>query len=121
MPLPPGAIPDSLGAAGDILGEVALKIFWEAPAERATEIIEVLAGGSSGFKLHCGGVTADAFRSSQQIAQALVASGRCRVPIKFTAGLHHPVRLFHPSVKTKMHGFLNVLGAGCSRSNIRGT
>jgi hypothetical protein len=34
------------------------------------------------------------------------------VPIKFTAGLHHPVRLFHESVQTKMHGFLNVLGAG---------
>jgi hypothetical protein len=34
------------------------------------------------------------------------------VPIKFTAGLHHPVRLFHDSVQTKMHGFLNVLGAG---------
>jgi hypothetical protein len=34
------------------------------------------------------------------------------VPVKFTAGLHHPVRMFHPSVQTKMHGFLNVLGAG---------
>jgi len=34
------------------------------------------------------------------------------VPIKFTAGLHHPVRKFHTSVQTKMHGFLNVLGAG---------
>ncbi len=112
MPLPPGAIPESLGAAGGILREAALKIFWEAPAERAPETIEALAGGSSGFKLRTGGVTADAFPSSQQIAQALVASGRCRVPIKFTAGLHHPVRLFHSSVKTKMHGFLNVLGAG---------
>jgi hypothetical protein len=112
MSLPPGAIPDSLGAAGSALGEVPLKIFWEAPAERAAETIEFLAGGSSGFKLRTGGVTADVFPSSQQIAQALVASGRCQVPIKFTAGLHHPVRLFHQSVKTKMHGFLNVLGAG---------
>jgi len=34
------------------------------------------------------------------------------VPIKFTAGLHHPVRKFQESVGTKMHGFLNVLGAG---------
>ena len=34
------------------------------------------------------------------------------MPIKFTAGLHHPVRRFHDSVQTKMHGFLNVLGAG---------
>jgi hypothetical protein len=41
-----------------------------------------------------------------------MAAGTHRVPIKFTAGLHHPVRIFHESVQTKMHGFLNVLGAG---------
>ena len=41
-----------------------------------------------------------------------MAAGTRGVPIKFTAGLHHPVRLFHDSVQTKMHGFLNVLGAG---------
>jgi len=57
-------------------------------------------------------VTAEAFPSGAQIARALVATVRHQVPIKFTAGLHHPVRLFHESVKTKMHGFLNVLGAG---------
>jgi hypothetical protein len=33
------------------------------------------------------------------------------VPIKFTAGLHHPVRQWREEVQTKMHGFLNVLGA----------
>ncbi|PYJ14040.1 MAG: hypothetical protein DME93_01195, partial [Verrucomicrobia bacterium] len=27
------------------------------------------------------------------------------------AGLHHPIRQFRDEVKTKMHGFLNVLGA----------
>ena len=57
-------------------------------------------------------MTADAFPTSVQIAAALVASAKHHVPIKFTAGLHHPVRLFHDSVQTKMHGFLNVLGAG---------
>jgi hypothetical protein len=64
------------------------------------------------FKLRTGGVTAEAFPSSAQIATALVAAAKNSVPIKFTAGLHHPVRLFHESVQTKMHGFLNVLGAG---------
>jgi hypothetical protein len=56
-------------------------------------------------------VTADAFPSSAQIACAVVSAGRHRVPIKFTAGLHHPIRQFRDEVKTKMHGFLNVLGA----------
>jgi hypothetical protein len=34
-----------------------------------------------------------------------------RIPLKFTAGLHHPVRRFDPSVGTSMYGFLNVFGA----------
>ncbi|MFL6588994.1 MAG: hypothetical protein ACJ8M4_02350, partial [Chthoniobacterales bacterium] len=65
-----------------------------------------------GFKLRTGGVTADAFPSSGSIATALFAAAKHAVPIKFTAGLHHPVRIFHQSVQTKMHGFLNVIGAG---------
>jgi hypothetical protein len=112
MPLPPGPISESLGRAAAVLGEFDLKIFWEAPADRAAETIEALSGSCSGFKLRTGGVTADAFPGSRQIAEALVASGKFQLPIKFTAGLHHPVRHFHPSVQTKMHGFLNVLGAG---------
>jgi hypothetical protein len=32
--------------------------------------------------------------------------------MKCTAGLHHPVRHFNEGVQTKMHGFLNVFGAG---------
>ncbi|MEO6872329.1 MAG: hypothetical protein ABI233_08950 [Chthoniobacterales bacterium] len=103
MPLPVGAAPQSLGA---------LRVFWETPADTASATIEALAGSGAGFKLRTGGVTADAFPSDEQIARALVAAARHRVPIKFTAGLHHPVKKFHESVGTKMHGFLNVLGAG---------
>jgi len=112
MPLPPGPVQDSLGTARAILGDLALNIFWEAAADDASATIEALAGGGAGFKLRTGGVTAEAFPSREQIARALVATVRHQVPIKFTAGLHHPVRLFHESVQTKMHGFLNVLGAG---------
>jgi hypothetical protein len=61
--------------------------------------------------LRTGGVTADAFPTSAEIAKALVAPATHQVPIKFTAGLHHPLRQFRDEVKTKMHGFLNVLGA----------
>src|SRR6185312_11098303 len=64
-----------------------------------------------GYKLRTGGVTADAFPASAQIARALVTAAKHRLPIKFTAGLHHPIRQFRDEVKTKMHGFLNVLGA----------
>ncbi len=119
MLLPPGPVEDSLGAARAILGDLALNLFWEAPADEAATTIEALAGSGAGFKLRTGGVTAEAFPSGEQIARALVATVRHQVPIKFTAGLHHPVRLFHESVKTKMHGFLNVLGAGVLAAEYR--
>ena len=89
------------------------------PAEDAGKTIALLAEENAigqanpfGFKLRTGGVTAEAFPNSAQIARALVAAAEYKVPIKFTAGLHHPVRMFRDEVKTKMHGFLNVLGAG---------
>ena len=112
MPLPPGPIPKSLGVARATLGDLALNAFWEAPPDVAGATIKALSGSGAGFKLRTGGVTADAFPTGAQIARALVTAARHRVPIKFTAGLHHPVRKFHESVGTKMHGFLNVLGAG---------
>ncbi len=112
MPLPPAPIRDLLDVAGESLGQLRVRCFWEAPVEMAATTIEALAGRGAGFKLRTGGVTADAFPGGGQIAHALVAAARHRVPIKFTAGLHHPVRLFHSSVGTKMHGFLNVLGTG---------
>lgn len=103
MPLPADAEPESLGA---------LRVFWESPVAAAPATIAALAGTGAGFKLRTGGVTADAFPTDEQIARTLVAAAKHRVPIKFTAGLHHPVKHFHESVGTKMHGFLNVLGAG---------
>ena len=112
MPLPTGPVDASLATARALLGDLALKIFWEAPADAAAKTIEALSGSGAGFKLRTGGVTKEAFPSTAQIARALVAAAKHRVPIKFTAGLHHPVRHFHASVESTMHGFLNVLGAG---------
>ena len=106
----------SLKKARAIVGD--LPIFWEAPPQRAEKTITLLAEHNSdeetatfGYKLRTGGVTADAFPSSAEIARALVKPVTHQLPIKFTAGLHHPIRQFRDEVKTKMHGFLNVLGA----------
>lgn len=100
-------------------GDPELRTFWEAPAEMAERAIKLIADSNRdhanrklGFKLRTGGVAANAFPTSEEIACVLCCAGAHQVPIKFTAGLHHPVRLFHESVQTKMHGFLNVLGAG---------
>jgi hypothetical protein len=116
MFLPPDVDAADLKEAKIILGEAP--VFWEAPPERAEQTLELLSALNSdeevatfGFKLRTGGVTADAFPTSAQIARALVKPATHQLPIKFTAGLHHPVRQFRDEVKTKMHGFLNVLGA----------
>jgi hypothetical protein len=66
----------------------------------------------AGFKLRSGGLEAAAFPSSEQIAFAIAACRDVRVPLKFTAGLHHPIRHFDAGVQTKMHGFINVFVAG---------
>jgi hypothetical protein len=106
----------SFKEARHIVGE--LPIFWEAPPERAEQTIAFIARHNSdddtatfGYKLRTGGVTADAFPTSVQIARALVTAATHQLPIKFTAGLHHPIRQFRDELKTKMHGFLNVVGA----------
>ena len=116
MFLPEDVDLDLLKEARSMIGD--LPAFWEAPADRAERMIALLAEFNSdadkptfGYKLRTGGVTADAFPTSAEIAKALVAPLTHQVPIKFTAGLHHPIRQFRDEVQTKMHGFLNVLGA----------
>ena len=106
----------SLNEARSIVGD--LPVFWEAPPDRAEQTIALLAEFNSdadsptfGYKLRTGGVTADAFPTSMQIAKALVTPATHQLPLKFTAGLHHPLRQYREEVETKMHGFLNVLGA----------
>jgi len=106
----------SLKDAKSILGD--LPVFCEAPPDRAEQTIALLAQFNSdadlatfGYKLRTGGTTADAFPTSMQIAKALVTPATHQLPIKFTAGLHHPLRQYREEVRAKMHGFLNVLGA----------
>jgi hypothetical protein len=106
----------SLNEARSIVGD--LPVFWESPSDRVEQTIALLAEFNSdadsptfGYKLRTGGVTADAFPTSMQIAKALVTPATHQLPLKFTAGLHHPLRQYREEVETKMHGFLNVLGA----------
>lgn len=119
MPLPPQFDEQLFVAIRSLLGSLKLQAFWEPPADDAAATIAAISrhnatrpGEPFGYKLRTGGVVASAFPDTAKVARALVSAATSSVPIKFTAGLHHPVRLFHSSVETKMHGFLNVLGAG---------
>ncbi len=70
-----------------------------------------------GFKLRCGGLDAAAYPTPEQIALVLAACSNSagEVPIKFTAGLHHPIRRAYADAPAPMHGFVNVLVAGMFR------
>ncbi len=109
-----------LNKTSDLLNKNGLTVFFEAPfgtgweirAENLIRALHKLKDKHVGFKLRTGGVTADAFPTSAQIAWALAKTRDADIPIKATAGLHHPIRHYNESVSTKMHGFLNVFSAG---------
>jgi hypothetical protein len=101
--------------AGDVLGH--LPAFYEAgpaAADRANvaAVLAALARTGAGYKLRCGGTTAAAFPPAEPIAYTLHLCHETRVPLKLTAGLHHPLPRFNAGLKASMHGFINVFAAG---------
>lgn len=66
----------------------------------------------SGFKLRTGGVETYSFPEPGQIAFSIRECLDNAIRMKCTAGLHHPFRHFDKNIGTKMHGFVNVFGAG---------
>ena len=67
---------------------------------------------NAGIKLRCGGVVKEAFPTVEQIAAMIQTCVIAEVPMKFTAGLHHPIRHFAEEYDEYMHGFINTFGAG---------
>ncbi len=82
---------------------------------------EVASGGTGdaqntlkrvGFKLRCGGTDASSYPSVEQVASAIWGAHTAQVPMKFTAGLHQPLRHHNDKAQADTHGFLNVFAAG---------
>ncbi|HLE57529.1 MAG TPA: hypothetical protein VJB15_10635 [Rhodothermia bacterium] len=71
-----------------------------------------------GIKIRCGGATADAYPSVDEVARAVAICARLRVPYKATAGLHHPVRHEVRGSRITQHGFVNVFAAGLLASKL---
>ncbi|MGI8494056.1 MAG: hypothetical protein ACR2L1_01925 [Pyrinomonadaceae bacterium] len=82
--------------------------------ENLADAVSALAISGHRAKIRAGGVTADAFPTSEQIVRFMRTCLAANVPFKATAGLHHPVRCVKPltyepnAAKGAMHGFLNV-------------
>ena len=100
-----------------VLGEKIQLFFESKPDEnlpslaRAIEIFNA-SGGKAGYKLRTGGIEPSAFPLPEKIAYAFKTCRDFRIPMKCTAGLHHPIRHYNESVKAKMYGFINIFGAG---------
>lgn len=100
------------------LEENNLVFFFESAGEnKEPAVVAALSAASGpssrlGFKLRCGGLEAPAFPTPEQVAFAIAACRDARIPLKFTAGLHHPLRHFDAALQTPMHGFINVFVAG---------
>ena len=65
-----------------------------------------------GFKLRTGGAAADAFPTVEQVAFAIDTCRDANIPLKFTAGLHHPLHHYSVEIGADVQGFLNVFAAG---------
>lgn len=65
----------------------------------------------AGLKLRCGGLNQADFPSPEKIGFAVTECWKASVPLKATAGLHHPFRHLDDNIGTKMHGFINLFVA----------
>jgi hypothetical protein len=96
--------PGWLQTVSDVLGGIAL-----ANSARAAERTAFCR--PAGFKVRCGGLEASAFPAPEHVANVIAQCRDRAVALKATAGLHHPFRRFHASLRSHMHGFINVFGA----------
>lgn len=107
-------------------------LFVEVPvAGDPLPLLRAVRDAGAKAKIRTGGVTADAFPTSEQVARFLAACVSLGVPCKATAGLHHPIRAayrltYAPDAPSgTMFGFLNVflaaafLRAGASEGEAR--
>lgn len=101
-----------------------LTCFIEIPIHDVpTELIRAVGAEGAFAKVRTGGVTADAFPTSQNLARFIAACAEEDVGFKATAGLHHPFRTMNrltyksDSPSAMMHGFLNVFLAAAFAQN----
>ena len=88
--------------------------FFEVPIDADPHgLIESIADVGAGAKVRTGGVTADLYPTTANLARFIARCADANVPFKATAGMHHPLRHLSEAVKADEFGFLNVFIAAC--------
>jgi hypothetical protein len=102
---------DSVEVPAGFDGKVpsGVRLIVEVPASK--HLPEVPEGAT--LKVRCGGLTSDAFPSAEHLGGFVRTCAEHDRPFKATAGLHHAVRHFDPTLGVDRHGFLNLLLAVC--------
>lgn len=88
------------------LGESGQQDFTEVLLRLQT--IDLGGVQQTGCKLRCGGQDAPAFPTATQIAFVIDQCCKAKIPLKLTAGLHHPLPRFDSSLGVTVHGFINI-------------
>ena len=132
----PGVVCDTVEIKASSPGEIENAVvslpadvtayFEIASDEDLADLVATLALRGQRAKIRTGGVTPEAFPSTQQIIRFVRTCLAANIEFKATAGLHHPIRCFRPltyeanSVEATMHGFLNLfLMTGFAREGFK--
>lgn len=92
----------------------SITCFFEIPTENPSALLPTIHAIHARAKIRTGGVTPNAFPSSESLAHFILECATYNVAFKATAGLHHPLRCVKPltyepdSPTSVMHGFLSV-------------
>ncbi|GAA3571361.1 hypothetical protein GCM10022419_060270 [Nonomuraea rosea] len=109
MRLPPDSSVEELVTGAGLPGHV--RLFAEVTPTPRKMAIEV--PGGVGLKVRCGGASPEAFPPVEHLGQFIKFCVEHDIPFKATAGLHHAVRHFDPTLGVDRHGFLNLVLAVC--------
>jgi len=93
---------------------VFFEIPWQAGVETALDALVAAREDTRralGAKIRTGGLSADDFPPPEAVAAFIAGCHDRSLPMKATAGLHHPFRHLDPETGFTRHGFLNLLAA----------
>jgi hypothetical protein len=107
---------DQLRAAGDLGDDIPVyveppRVLGPHPAPSWLSALDEVAAMDLRLKFRTGGVTADAFPGTDELATCIDAALDRELPFKCTAGLHNALRHRDAETAFDHHGFLNVLAA----------